>query len=78
MTAGRPDPGMDPEQRRRSRHFVWTMVVLLGAFVLAGVVFSVWHLMWLAVALVAVGVPLRWVATLLADANPPALRRRRR
>jgi hypothetical protein len=68
---------LDPEQRRRSRHFVWTMVALLIGFGLAAVVYLLWHLTWLAVALVAVSVPLRWVAMLVADAYPPALPRRR-
>jgi hypothetical protein len=54
------------------------MVGVLAGFLLAAIVYGVWHLTWLAVGIAAVSSCLRWVAMLLADANPPALRRRRR
>ncbi len=73
------DPGsrLSSDQRRRNRHFIWTMLALLTGFALAFLVYQLWHLTWLAVVLVAASAVLRWVAMLLADAYPPTLRRRR-
>jgi type IV secretory pathway TrbD component len=72
MRADRSDTGLDADQRRRNRHFLLTMAALLCCFGLAALVYFVWHQTWLAVIFVAVWVPGRWAATLLADANPPA------
>jgi hypothetical protein len=53
------------------------MVVMLIGIGLAALSYFVFHLTWLAVVLLVVSVPLRWVAMLLADANPPVRRSRR-
>ena len=68
---------LDADQKRRNRNFVLTMGALLVAFGLAALAYFVWHQTWLAVVFVAIWVPGRWAATLLADANPPALKRSR-
>lgn len=67
---------LDADQRRRNRNFVATMVAMAAGIGLAAVAYFVFHVTWLAVVLLAVSVPLRWVAMLVADANPPARRRR--
>lgn len=54
------------------------MVVVLGGFIAAAIVYGLWHLTWLAVALVVASAVGRWAAMLIADANPPALPRNRR
>jgi type IV secretory pathway TrbD component len=72
MRTDRPGAGLDADQRRRNRHFVLAMAALLCCFGLAALVYFVWHQTWLAVTFVAIWVPGRWAATLLADANPPA------
>ena len=69
--------GLSPEQRHRAHRFVWTMVVVLGGFVAAAIVYGLWHLTWLAVVLVVASGVGRWAAMLIADANPPALPRNR-
>jgi len=69
---GRPDHGLDDDQRRRMRSFYLTMAAMAAGIALAAASWFWWHLPWLAVALLVISVPLRWVATLLADANPRA------
>jgi type IV secretory pathway TrbD component len=64
--------GLDADQTRRNRHFILAMAALMCCFGLAALVYFVWHQTWLAVVFVAIWVPGRWAATLLADANPPA------
>jgi Protein of unknown function (DUF3099) len=73
----RPSGGFDADQRRRARHFVWTMVGVIAGFILAALIYGIWHLSWLAVLVAVACSCLRWVAMLLADANPPAIRQRR-
>lgn len=70
--------GLDADQRRRNRHFVLAMAALMACFGLAAFAYLAWHQTWLAVLFVAIWVPGRWAATLLADANPPARTRRGR
>jgi hypothetical protein len=69
---------LDADQRRRYRNFAVTMAAVFIGIGLAAVAYFVLHLAWLAVVLIVVSVPLRWVAMLLANANPPVRRRRRR
>lgn len=73
--APRPDPGPDADQRRRMRAFTLTLVGMTVGIATAAMAYFWWQLPWLAVALLVVCIPLRWVAMLLADANPRALRR---
>jgi len=53
------------------------MTAVLGGFIFAAVVYGVWHLTWVAVAIVAACSVGRWAAMLIADAYPHAPRRRR-
>lgn len=46
------------------------MAFVLGGFIAAAVVYRVWHLTWLAVALTAASASGRWAAVLIADAYP--------
>jgi hypothetical protein len=41
---------------------------------LAAVAYFAFHVTWLAVVLLVTSVPLRWLAMLLANANPPVSR----
>jgi hypothetical protein len=63
---------LEPGQCRRYRNFAITIAAMFAGIGLAAVVYFLFHLTWLAVVLVAVSVPLRWLAMLLANADPPA------
>lgn len=65
---------LDDEQRHRYRNFALTIAVMFIGIGLAAVAYFAFHVTWLAVVLLVTSVPLRWLAMLLANANPPVSR----
>jgi hypothetical protein len=58
----------DEEHAARKRRYLTTMTLRLFCVVLAGVFHHTW---WLALAFVAVSIPLPWIAVLVANDRPP-------
>ncbi|HEX4702344.1 MAG TPA: DUF3099 domain-containing protein [Pseudonocardiaceae bacterium] len=60
-------PSNDDQLAARKRRYLITMSLRFPCLILAGIFINTW---WLAVVLVAVSVPLPWVAVLLANDRP--------
>lgn len=61
-------PSYDDELAARKRRYVLTMGMRIPCLVLAGVFYHTW---WLALAFLALSVPLPWIAVLMANDRPP-------
>jgi len=61
-------PSFDDQQSARRRKYFIIMGARIPCLILAGVFINTW---WLALALVALSVPLPWVAVLIANDRPP-------
>lgn len=63
-------PSMDDQQALRRRRYAWMMASRIPCLVGAVVVFQVWHLWWLALIILAISIPLPWMAVLIANDRP--------
>lgn len=61
-------PSYDDQQAARKRKYVLMMGMRFPCLILAGVFYHTW---WLALAFVALSVPLPWMAVLIANDRPP-------
>jgi hypothetical protein len=61
-------PSYDEEYAARKRKYLTMMSLRLPCLVLAGIFHHTW---WLALAFVALSIPLPWVAVLIANDRPP-------
>ncbi|CAJ1505876.1 DUF3099 domain-containing protein [[Mycobacterium] burgundiense] len=61
----------EEEHRQRVRKYLIMMSCRVPALLLAAWAYSVWHNGWISLAIVAVSIPLPWMAVLIANDRPP-------
>ncbi|MBW0012079.1 DUF3099 domain-containing protein [Mycobacterium sp.] len=64
-------PSYEEEHRARVRKYLTLMAFRIPALILAAVAYGAWHNGLISVAIVAVSVPLPWMAVLIANDRPP-------
>lgn len=67
----RAAPPYEEEHRRRVRKYLTLMSFRVPALIFAAVAYNVWHNGWISLAIVAVSIPLPWMAVLIANDRPP-------
>lgn len=65
---------LEDQQRARVRKYLTLMAFRVPALVIAGIVYSATNNGLLALAIVAVSIPLPWIAVLIANDRPPRKR----
>jgi hypothetical protein len=63
-------PSMDDEHATRRRRYAIMMASRIPCLIGAVVVFQVWQLWWLALIILAISIPLPWMAVLIANDRP--------
>ncbi|GAA4614257.1 DUF3099 domain-containing protein [Saccharopolyspora hordei] len=63
-------PSLDDQQAMRRRRYAIMMASRIPCLVMAAVVFQVWQLSWLALIILAISIPLPWMAVLIANDRP--------
>ncbi|MEV0697592.1 DUF3099 domain-containing protein [Saccharopolyspora sp. NPDC050389] len=63
-------PSYDDQQAKRRRRYAIMMASRIPCLVMAAVVFQVWHLWWLSLIILAISIPLPWMAVLIANDRP--------
>ncbi|MER7012977.1 DUF3099 domain-containing protein [Saccharopolyspora sp. NPDC000359] len=63
-------PSLDDQQAMRRRRYAIMMASRIPCLVLAAVVFQLWQLWWLALIILAISIPLPWMAVLIANDRP--------
>ena len=66
-------PSYEEEHASRVRKYTIMMGLRMPCLVLAGVFYQTW---WLALLLIAISIPLPWIAVLIANDSPPRKKRR--
>src|SRR3954471_19623882 len=61
----------EDEHRQRVRKYLTLMTIRIPALILAAVAYGIWHNGLISLAIVAVSVPLPWMAVLIANDRPP-------
>jgi len=61
----------EDEHRERVRKYMTLMAFRIPALVLAAVAYGIWHNGLISLAIVAVSLPLPWMAVLIANDRPP-------
>lgn len=61
----------EEEHRARVRKYLTIMSFRIPALILAAVAYSIWHNGWVSLLIVAVSIPLPWIAVLIANDRPP-------
>jgi len=61
----------EEEHRRRVRKYLTLMTWRIPALILAAVAYGIWHNGLISLLIVAVSVPLPWMAVLIANDRPP-------
>lgn len=61
----------EEEHRKRVRKYLTIMSFRIPALILAAVAYNVWENGWVSLAIVAVSIPLPWMAVLIANDRPP-------
>jgi len=64
-------PSLFEEHAARKKRYVLTMAVRALSLVLATVVYTATHLLWLVLALALLGTVLPWIAVVMANDAPP-------
>jgi hypothetical protein len=64
-------PSYEQERRARVRKYVILMACRVPALILAAVAYGAWHNGLISLLIVAVSVPLPWMAVLIANDRPP-------
>ena len=67
----RAAPPYEEEHRQRVRKYLTLMSFRAPALIFAAVAYNVWHNGWISLAIVAVSIPLPWMAVLIANDRPP-------
>ncbi|WP_197381123.1 DUF3099 domain-containing protein [Mycolicibacterium mengxianglii] len=67
-------PPYEEEHRKRVRKYLTIMSFRIPALLLAALAYSMWENGWLSLLIVAVSIPLPWVAVLIANDRPPRRR----
>ena len=65
------EPSYDDQQAVRRRKYAIMMSLRIPCLVIAAVVFQVWQLWWLSLIIIAISIPLPWMAVLVANDRPP-------
>ncbi|WP_093416540.1 DUF3099 domain-containing protein [Saccharopolyspora flava] len=63
-------PSMDDQQAMRRRRYAIMMASRIPCLVGAVVVFQLWQLWWLSLIILAISIPLPWMAVLIANDRP--------
>ena len=61
----------EEEHRRRVRKYLTLMSFRVPALIFAAVAYNIWQNGWVSLAIIAVSVPLPWMAVLIANDRPP-------
>ena len=61
----------EEEQRQRVRKYLTLMTFRIPALIFAAVAYGIWHSGLISLLIVAVSVPLPWMAVLIANDRPP-------
>jgi hypothetical protein len=61
-------PSADDQHSARKRKYLIMMGLRIPCLILAGLYYQTW---WLALAFVAISIPLPWIAVLIANDRPP-------
>ncbi|MDT5257806.1 MAG: hypothetical protein QOD10_2886 [Mycobacterium sp.] len=64
-------PSYEAEHRARVRKYLTLMAFRVPALILAALAYGAWHNGLISLAIVAVSVPLPWMAVLIANDRPP-------
>jgi hypothetical protein len=64
-------PAYEVQHRQRVRKYLTIMSFRVPALILAAVAYSVWHNGLISLAIIAVSIPLPWMAVLIANDRPP-------
>ena len=64
-------PSYEEEQRARVRKYLTLMGFRIPALILAALAYGAWHNGLISLAIVAVSLPLPWMAVLIANDRPP-------
>lgn len=70
----RAAPAYEEQHRQRVRKYLTLMAFRIPALILAAVAYNVWENGLLSLAIVAVSIPLPWIAVLIANDRPPRKR----
>ena len=62
-------PSYEEQFKARKRKYVIMMCCRIPCLIAAGLTYHIW---WLALAFLAISVPLQWVAVLIANNRPPS------
>jgi hypothetical protein len=61
----------EEQHRQRVRKYLKLMIWRIPAFLAAAIAYSIWHNGLLSLAILAVSIPLPWMAVLIANDRPP-------
>jgi hypothetical protein len=64
-------PAYDVQHRQRVRKYLTIMSFRIPALILAAVAYGLWHNGLVSLAIIAVSIPLPWMAVLIANDRPP-------
>jgi hypothetical protein len=64
-------PPYEVQHRQRVRKYLGIMAFRIPALIFAAVAYSVWHNGLISLAIIAVSIPLPWIAVLIANDRPP-------
>lgn len=70
----RADTSLDEQHRARVRKYLWMMSFRVPALLIASAVYLWTGSAWWAVGIIALSIPLPWVAVLIANDRPPRKR----
>ena len=59
------------EHRARVRKYLTIMAFRIPALIGAAIAYGIWHNGWVSLAIIAVSIPLPWMAVLIANDRPP-------
>jgi hypothetical protein len=64
-------PAYEEQHRRRVRKYLTLMAFRIPALILAAVAYGLWHNGLISLAIIALSLPLPWMAVLIANDRPP-------
>lgn len=64
----------EEEHRQRVRKYLTIMSFRIPALILAAVAYNIWENGWVSLLIIAVSIPLPWIAVLVANDRPPRRR----
>ncbi|MGD1237446.1 DUF3099 domain-containing protein [Mycobacterium seoulense] len=65
------EPSYEEQHRARVRKYLTLMAFRIPALILAAIAYGTWHNGLISLAIVAVSIPLPWMAVLIANDRPP-------